>query len=431
VKRKTLFLAAIALGVPIAATAANFSCAPSNTACLITSIQQANSNGEENDILLEGGVYEFVDFPEGTALPVITGRMRIHGPHANGATISGNGGGRFFLVASGASLTIEWLGLTGGRAVLGGAISNEGILTVTRSALYGNRATSSRANGGAIFSTGRLHVMLTTFSGNSGGDGNGGAISNSNAAGSMVVEDSFFYRNSARAGGAIFNTSVANATILRTTIQENFGEIAGGVFTGSPLWIEASTIFNNGSRNGGGIYNSPLGVLTLVNTTLGENAVDGGAGGAVYNKGRVVSRNATVARNRAMSLGRSAGIHNDEGGSVEILNTILSNNLSSVSAMPQPNDKPSNCSEGITSRGNNIIESLLGCNNFLKEGDQLTDPMIGGFVEEAASGHAYFPLMPGSPAIGSGNDLQCPPLDQSGNARGGRCDVGASARVAP
>jgi hypothetical protein len=82
-KKLTLVLAFL-FSVAKPVWAADFTCAAGNVICLITAIQVANQNGEDNDIILEQGTYTLTavdnsaNGPNG--LPSITGRMRIHGP---------------------------------------------------------------------------------------------------------------------------------------------------------------------------------------------------------------------------------------------------------------------------------------------------------------------------------------------------------------
>ncbi|MBL9133133.1 MAG: hypothetical protein JNG86_18125, partial [Verrucomicrobiaceae bacterium] len=93
-----------------------------------------------------------------------------------GITIdAGAGTNRVFNIASGGVITLNGLTLTGGSTAGsddGGAIRNDGTLTMSRCTLTGNAASDE---GGAIFNTGTLSLTQCTLSGNTSGR-NGGAI---------------------------------------------------------------------------------------------------------------------------------------------------------------------------------------------------------------------------------------------------------------
>jgi len=130
-------------------------------------------------------------------------------------TISGGGTTQVFVVNSGGTIALANLAVSYGYDGngMGGAILNEGTLTVSNSTFSGNDAY----NGGAIFNEGgTLTVTNSTFSGNSAHlDGGGGAISNDY--GLLTVSNSTFSGNQAYNGGAIDNydtLTVTNSTLL-------------------------------------------------------------------------------------------------------------------------------------------------------------------------------------------------------------------------
>ena len=102
-----------------------------------------------------------------------------------------------------------------------------------------------------------------------------------------------------------------------------------------------------------------------------------------------------------------------------------------------------------TSLGFNLVGNPASCPTFLRSNDIQGDPGLGAFVDDGTPGHAYFPLLPGSPAIDGGGvvpkrpssrfdkthagDTQagdCPATDQIGQPRAGHCDLGAIEFVA-
>lgn len=91
-----------------------------------------------------------------------------------GLTVSGNNHSRLFYVPTGATLTLRALTLTGGNGTgalgfgfFGGAIDNNGTLTLTQCTLSGNSAGDSAGDlGGAIVNSGTLALTQCTLSGN-------------------------------------------------------------------------------------------------------------------------------------------------------------------------------------------------------------------------------------------------------------------------
>jgi hypothetical protein len=78
-----------------------------------------------------------------------------------------------------------------------------------------------------------------------------------------------------------------------------------------------------------------------------------------------------------------------------------------------------------TSQGHNLIGDPSGCSISLAASDLTGDPGVGDFVDDGTPGRGHFPLLPASRAIEAGDDANCPPTDQLGQPRVGRCDIGA------
>jgi len=115
--------------------------------------------------------------------------------------------------------------------------------------------------GGGIFNNGSLGVSHCTFANDQSHNGTGGAIHNHD--GAVTISDSTFDSNTSVSvvgfGGALYNTS-------------------GGTMT-----IERSLFFGNSAYFGGALYNSG-GEVTIVNSTFAQNTATetGGEGGAIY-----------------------------------------------------------------------------------------------------------------------------------------------------
>ena len=240
---------------------------PCSAEFLITAINDANSNGPGTDVIdLDAGcVYELgivdntVDGNNGT--PTITSSIVING---NGATVRRSTGAqkaaiRLFHISQGGELTINNLTLHDGMGMeptdvtdtirnSGGAILNNGTLTVNSSVFDYNRA---RLKGGAVYNAGIMTVTNTAFQNNQTNIGN----------------------EPGESGGAIFNTGTG--TISTSTISGNIASQSGaGIANSGTMIVTNSTISGNsttlaGIASGSAIMNS--GSITISYTTITEN----------------------------------------------------------------------------------------------------------------------------------------------------------------
>jgi hypothetical protein len=270
---------------------------------LIADINAANQTGGSNTIALTAPTtspYSLTAVDNttdgATGLPVIA--------NGDNLTITGNADTierstadstplfRLFDVAGGASLALDNLTLQNGNAfgsgnsAQGGAIFNQGTLTLSHDVISSNQAqgaTGQGSTGGGIANANgaRLTIGDSLFSnnmavgGDSGGGGQGGAIGNiSNS--HLTVTDSNFAGNLAQGGnggvagsGAVTNVGNASGGAIRTNGKDGDATITGCVFTNN----QAIAGNNNtgASSTGGGSS------LTVVGSSLG------GAIGAVGN----------------------------------------------------------------------------------------------------------------------------------------------------
>ncbi len=370
--------------------AATFNIANGDVAGLITAINTANSNNQNDDInLAASGTYTLTavnnmnDGPNG--LPTITGdnghQLNIYG---NGATITRNSFAPrfriFFVQLSSGHLALNDLTITNGViAGAGGAIENAASLSLSRCVLSGNFALFLGDLipdwGGAIYHHGSsLAVDSCTFNGNSA-DGAGGAIYS--AGDNLTVTDSTFTGNSSNGGGAI--------------------EIVDGI---APS-ISYSTFSQNGGRRGGAVRVAASSA-SMINCTLTNNQTPlygEGYGGAIAidSFGLLAITSCTVIGNSA-SFGRDIS----NAGSLTIRNTILSD-LYNESGI-------------VTSQGYNISQSP---NSLLNgPGDQTnTDPQLDPLgLRDNGGPTQTIALTYSSPAIDKGNSFGTT-LDQRGVAR--------------
>jgi len=216
----------------------------------------------------------------------------------------------------------------------------------------------------------------------------------------------------------------------------------GGISNYGTLMITNSTINNNECWvEGGGIYNG-FGTLKVTGSAVSENRADGQHDGMPWGchgggiLGAVTFTNSTLSNNLSSYYG--GGI--DGGGAItnstisgnsaivgggistfgglEIANTILNNNVGT------------NIDGTVTSEGYNISTDDGG-GNLTGPGDQInTDPMLGPLQNNGGPTLTHA-LLPGSPAINTGDPNFTPPpsYDQRGSpfvrVYNGRIDIGS------
>ena len=388
------------------------------------------------------------------------------------------GGGGAILHDTHNTLNIRNSGFVGNAAEEGGAISNmaSGWLVITDSTFVDN---SAGGWGSAIINKyGELTVAGSSFTGNSAG--NAGSIYNSSTA---EVTDSIFDSNSAESASAVFNggsnlaeMTIANSAFTNNAAQELSGAIING--RGGTLTIKNSTFVGNSAGSGGVISNigptlSITGSSFINNSATGtdsepgdrilERALAAGAGGSVFNLGAVSIADSSFIDNSAGFGGAIFSL-----ADLKIVNSTLAGNSAengggiyinflfpSSAAMTHLTIVNNSASEGggiavvfeeyeatRANLHNNLIVGNIGgdclaetlsssAGNLIEDGSCnpaiSDDPKLGTLVEPEDGSPAYFPLLPGSPAIDAADPDYCTAADQTGTSRpqGVACDIGA------
>ena len=200
--------------------------------------------------------------------------LTVIGSGAPTTIVDGGGVGTVITISSGVQVTLSSLTIRNGHALNeGGGISNQGVLTINKSTISGNSATSQSCTafvcgeeGGGIFNLGKL------------------TINNSTVAGNTVWITCSYGHGCFAAGGGIYNAGTLN--VRSSTITANSATSLSGY--------------------GGGIYNS-FGTVTVSSSTISENnVVQLGSSGGIYNyRGPVTLQNSILANN---SLGNCYGV---------------------------------------------------------------------------------------------------------------------------
>lgn len=332
-------------------------------------------------------------------------------------TISGGGSVRVFYVNLGTEVHLRSLTISRGfveaMGGYGGGIYNAGVLTLTNSALLGNRAPDS---GGGIYNTGTLTLTNSALSHNLTDAGEGGGIYN---AGTLILTNSTLSTNDAYIGGGIYNNGVL--TLRNSTLLGHYAKGGGGIYndaSGTVSITDSTLRYNISNGDGGGIWN--YGTLTLTNSTLSMNTSDDWGAGIYNYYGTLDVNNSTLSDNFA---GYDGGIFN-HGGQVTLSSSIIANDIDGYGA---------NCfGDPIIDAGYNI-EDTDTCGLNSANGSLInTDPLLGPLQDNGGPTLTHA-LLPGSPAIDSGLNRLCPRTDQrgfkrpvDGNGDGTRtCDIGS------
>ena len=286
---------------------------------------------------------------------IINKNIRIDG---KGHTIDAKNLGRIFSIGEGFTVTLTNATLINGRATEGGAIYNDGSLTLSDVKLSDNAADSY---GGAVFNNGELVVSDSVFDSNdivnrgSASVDYGGAaiynwkegtlkVTNSNftnniknykngdnlvgaitTIGNATVSGSNFVNNSGRWGGAISATGAelrknsSTLTVSNTIFKDNSALYAGAVYIWGSNYNIADCVFDNNTafgkgnmtpnnNNGGALvvsqvskFNEPI-TGTISGSKFTNNKAQYG-GAAYFNKGFVTITDSVFENNIATAEG--------------------------------------------------------------------------------------------------------------------------------
>ncbi len=344
--------------------------------------------------------------------PKITSDMTIDG---QGYTIHGNNRFRIFYIEEGHTVAIHNLTLTRSMAryksshlvmdgddASGGAVYNEGTLTISDSSFIHNVADEY---GGAIHNEGTLTISDSEFIDNRA-VALGGAISNYD--GTLVIIDSRFSGNTSEDGGAILNGLGGRLAISNSSFNNNAAAVGGAVSNkAAEATISGSSFIDNRAKGIGGAVHNWFGKMDISSSSFSGNSADY-RGGAVYVDGNYPAAltHLTLANNTA---GQGGGIYMGVSAEVNLYNSIIAH------------------SEG----GDCFGELNENIGNFIEDGSCSPafsdDPMLGARVEPEDGSPAHYPLMVDSPAIDAADEEYCPNTDQVGTVRPqeSSCAIGA------
>ena len=189
--------------------------------------------------------------------------------------------------------------------------------------------------------------------------------------GTLTVTDSTFSNNSANYGGGILNNGAL--TITNCTFTDNFATVyGGGILNDGTLTITNCTFTDNfATVYGGGISNANS--MTVTNCTISGNSASYGGSGINSVSDNLILNNTIIAGNI------SDGVSDDIDGQVQL---ISSNNL--------------------IGDGTGITDLPLYSTNLAGTTANPINPLLGPLQNNGGPTETMA-LLPGSPAIGTGN----------------------------
>ena len=310
---------------------------------------------------------EAAGFVNGVA---INKNIRIDG---KGHTIDAKNLGRIFSIGEGFTVTLTNATLINGKATEGGAIYNDGSLTLSDVKLSDNAADSY---GGAVFNNGHLVVGNSVFDANdivnrgSASVDYGGAaiynwydgvltVSGSNftnniknykngdrlvgavaTIGDATISDSYFVNNAGRWGGAISASGyliagddVNTLTVSGSTFKENGGLYGAGIFVAGSDFTVSDCVFDKNTASGKGNMTPNNNNGAAIEVTDTNKAIAGIITGSNFTNNKAQYGGAIDICEGNIKITDSEFVNNSadvEGGAIDI-NTVKGNPEVSIS----------------------------------------------------------------------------------------------------
>ncbi len=266
------------------------------------------------------------------------GYVAIHDVHMNDNSTQRFGGG---IENSAGQLTVQNSQILSNTALVrGGGIDNTGLLTVTHSTISYNEALSptipnatgqgggisnvlsgtavldnvviahnhTAVSGAGIWNDSQLSMWRTAVDGNSAssGFGTGGGIVNSSGATLQVIESTISRNAVIASGGGIQNAGTL--TITNSTISGNHANGGGGLYNQDTAFIEFSTLSENGALAGGNL-NGAAGTISMTHTLIAD--FDGGAN-CFWAAATIVSLDYNIASDDSCPLSQANDLPNTD-----------------------------------------------------------------------------------------------------------------------
>ena len=228
---------------------------------------------------------------------------------------AGMKGGAIFNDTDGTINTIQSVFKENSAEDFGGAISNEGEITAIGSAaVLSNFQSNTAKNGGAIYNMEHIGSIKASFVSNTATENKGGAILNDvgwdGSIGKIDLISGDFIGNSAKNGGAIYNSSQSVIADLSGNFQNNTaGENGGAIYNGGTITITGLSKFSGNTAGGTSNALHNTGTVYLNGDNIVFDDAISGSGGILDLNGtktafnNIVSGNTVNLNNGVLSLG--------------------------------------------------------------------------------------------------------------------------------
>ena len=236
----------------------------------LTILKGVNSVSEDGTVYIANGVYSGINNTNIT----LSKSMNITGKSQKGTIINGTGTNWIFNIPSGLIVTIQNITLTNTNNVEGGAIYNDGTLTLINCTFTNNTATN---DGGAVWNGGIINNLTNSIFANNKAELYGGAIENAGTinkisnckftnntagwyGGAMDiggpigdVTDCLFTENTAGYGGSAIDNYAASFNVTDCIFTGITASYYGGYidnwYAGSTIITHFNSFINTGSIN--------------------------------------------------------------------------------------------------------------------------------------------------------------------------------------
>jgi hypothetical protein len=288
---------------------------------LRAAINMANQEKSPDTIMVPAGNYQLT---QGKVLEITSpAKVTIQGDAQNNTVVDALNKCGVFQVDKGSEVDFESLWIQGGNTKggnvsKGGGIENDGTVEINNSYLYKNTADF----GGGLLNNGTATLTTTGIAGNSA-TWSGGGIDNESM---LTTTNCLFWGNKAGGnGGGLWNNwsaTITGGTFLQNTSNGLGGGLAGGLST--TTFISNVNFASNHAAQGGGVANE--GSMAILGGTFSGNAATDGGG--AFNLWSMTVSGATFTGNTATDDG--GGIDNSFGQVLTVVNSTLSNNSAGV-----------------------------------------------------------------------------------------------------
>lgn len=294
--------------------------------------------------LAGGGTVTFaVDGVIPLASPLIITVDTVVDATGHAITISGNNAVRVFYVNPAVLFTLQHLTVANGRTNTGAGLFNSaGSVTISDCVFTNNQAIGASGSGGqfpgpgesvtggAVYNSGNLTILNSSFSGNAVAGGPGGSPTGVPEGGGAVGGDG--------SGGAIYNVGTVALTNTAFTANSAYGGPGGNAAGNSGFFAPGG----GGSAFGGAVFSSG-GTLSASNCYFGSTVVSAGTagtvisgrqinyrgtarGGAIFNSGNAALAKVVITNNFAGGSPASGGALHHTNGTLSVSNAVMLNN---------------------------------------------------------------------------------------------------------